>query len=50
MKGLVGAFNQEKALVGDYKTSGNLREGSLEALVRARPLASVILFSIQSPD
>ena len=47
MKGLVGALNQ--ALVGDYKTSGNL-EGSLEALVRARPLASVILFSIQSPD
>ena len=32
MKALVGAFNQEKALVGICKTVRNLREGSFEAL------------------
>ena len=33
MKALVGAFKQEKALLRGYKTSRNLREDSLEALV-----------------
>ena len=33
MKALVGAFSQEKALLRGYKTSLNLREDSLEALV-----------------
>ena len=30
---LVGSFNQEKALVGDFKTSRNIRQPSFQALV-----------------
>ena len=33
MKGLVGAFNQEKALVGAFSVSTNLRMDLFQALV-----------------
>ena len=42
VKALVGAFNQEKALVGDFTVIVNLRKGSFEALLLSSELGNEV--------
>ena len=48
MKALVGAFKQEKALLRGCKTSRNLREDSLEALVSLSLLVVRLCITLDS--
>ena len=49
MKGLVGAFNQEKALVGHFSVITNLRMELFQALVEGRQVPGAAAEAPQLP-